>query len=105
MKKILLIGLMSTAPLFAPFVGAEDRQPATEKKGAMVMTDKEKQAQMAKMQANMLQMHEQMHKIMQATDPKEREKLTQEHLKMMQENTHMMRGMKSWGDMEHSKKN
>ena len=38
---------------------------------------------MGMMQDKMLKMHEQMHKIMQAKDPKERDKLMQEHIQMM----------------------
>lgn len=49
-------------------------------------------AQMQKMQDTMLKMHEQMHKIMQAKDPKERERLKQDHMKMMQEHMSMMHG-------------
>ena len=54
---------------------------------------------MGKMQDNMLKMHEQMHKIMQAKDPRERERLMQEHLKTMQENMKMMGGMMGGGMM------
>ena len=42
----------------------------------------------------MLRMHEQMHKIMQSKDAKEREKLMQEHAQMMQDHMSMMQGMK-----------
>ena len=47
---------------------------------------------MGMMQDKMLKMHEQMHKIMQAKDPKERDKLMQEHMQMMQEHMKMMGG-------------
>lgn len=50
--------------------------------------------QMGMMQEKMLQIHEQMHKIMQSKDAKERERLMQEHSKMMQDNMSMMQGMK-----------
>ena len=56
------------------------------------MTDKGKQMQMDKMQENMLRMHEQMHKIMNAKNPQERERLMQQHSKMMQDMP-MMQGM------------
>ena len=39
--------------------------------------------QMGVMQTSMLKMHEQMHKIMDAKNPPEREKLMQEHRQMM----------------------
>jgi len=48
------------------------------------------------MQEDMLKMHEQMHKIMDTKNPQEREKLMQEHSKMMQD---MMGG----GMMGHGK--
>lgn len=53
-------------------------------KPATAMTDSEKQMQMGKMQESMLKMHEQMHKIMDAKNPQEREQLMQEHMNMMQ---------------------
>lgn len=43
---------------------------------------------MRMMQEHMLKMHAQMHKIMEAKDPAERERLMQEHQKMMQETMH-----------------
>jgi hypothetical protein len=48
---------------------------------------------MGMMQDNMLKMHEQMHAIMQAKDPKERERLVQEQQKTMQQHMKMMGGM------------
>ncbi len=57
------------------------------------MTDKDKSMKMVKMQEKMLAMHEQMHKIMDAKTPQEREILMQEHEKMMQDNMRMMKGM------------
>ena len=47
----------------------------------------------------MLKMHEHMHKIMQAKDPKERDKLMHEHMQMMQEHMKMMGGTKGDGMM------
>jgi len=105
MKKLLFIALLTALPLSAPLVAADEAHSAAkEKKAAMAMSDKEKQEQAVKMQEHMMKMHEQMHKIMQASDPKERERLTQEHLKMMQDNMHMMRGMKGGGMMDHGMK-
>lgn len=49
--------------------------------------------QKGKIQENMLRMHEQMHKIMDAKNPQEREQFLQEHSKMMQDDMHMMQGM------------
>jgi hypothetical protein len=57
---------------------------------AAASADREKRMQ--GMQMNMIKMHEQMHKIMQAKDPKERQRLMQEHLKMMQDHMKMMGG-------------
>jgi hypothetical protein len=74
--------------------GAPAARPATP---AVGMSDE----QMRKMQESMLQMHEQMHKIMQAKDPRERERLRHEHLKMMQEHMRLMHepGGMMGGDM------
>lgn len=57
------------------------------------------QDNMKMMQDNMIKTHELMHKIMQASDPKEREQLMQEHLKMMQDNMKMMHEMMGSGMM------
>lgn len=48
--------------------------------------------EMTKMQQNMMRMHEQMHKIMQAKDAQERDRLTQEHRQMMREHMQAMHG-------------
>ena len=101
MKKSLLIAVLAALPLTASLAWADDaHHPDKDKKPATAMTDKDKQMQMGKMQENMLSMHEQMHKIMQSSNPNEREKLMQEHAKMMQDNMRMMHGMKSGGMME-----
>ena len=95
MKKSLLIAVLATLPLSLPLAWAnEAHHPDQDKKPAAATPDMDKPMQMGKMQDNMLRMHEQMHKIMQAKDPKERERLKQEHSKMMQDNMHMMRSMK-----------
>ena len=57
--------------------------------------------QLAQRQQHMLRMHEQMHKIMQAKDAQERERLTQEHRQMMREHMQAMHGDK--GMMDHGK--
>src|SRR5688572_15030729 len=46
----------------------------------------------AAMQDNMLRMHEQMHKIMEARDPNERARLMKEHREAMREHMKMMGG-------------
>jgi hypothetical protein len=48
--------------------------------------------QMMKMQEHMLKMHEQMHKIMAAKKPADRERLMQEQRQMMQEHMKAMHG-------------
>jgi hypothetical protein len=52
-------------------------------------TDKQK----AEIQANMERMQQQMDKVATTTDPKERQKLMQEHMQTMQETMKVMRGM------------
>ncbi len=95
---LLITGLAFALPAYAENqagTGAMDMgtKPAT------AMTDSEKQMQMGKMQEAMLRMHEQMHKIMDAKNPQEREQLMQEHMKMMQEHMSMMQGMMGKGAM------
>ena len=61
---------------------------------------------MGMMQENMLKMHEQMHKIMDAKDPQERERLTLEHRQIMRQNMQVMKdsGMMDQGMMGCGKK-
>ena len=47
--------------------------------------------QMAVMQESMLKMHEQMHKIMDAKNPQERERLTQAHRETMHQHMQTMK--------------
>lgn len=85
MNKLLFIAVLTTLPLSMPFAWAEDaHHSGMDKSPASTMTDKDKQMQMGKMQEHMFRMHEQMHKIMDAKNPQERERLMQEHSKMMQ---------------------
>lgn len=100
MKKAFLIAVLASLPLSMPLVWAADaHHPAAAKPPATAMPDKDEAMQMRKMQENMLRMHEQMHKILQAKDPKERDKLMQEHAKMMQDNMRMMHGHDGCGMM------
>lgn len=117
MKKSVLIAALVTLPLSMPFASADDthhpdkdKKPATAMDGGSAgnagsssrpttMTDKDKQMQMTKMQANMLKMHEQMHKIMDAKNPQEREQLMQAHAKMMEEDMQIMKNMKGGHEM------
>lgn len=54
---------------------------------------------MARMQNNMLAMHAQMHKIMDAKDPTERARLMKEHQELMREHMKMMGGHDTGGMM------
>jgi DNA-binding FadR family transcriptional regulator len=87
MNKFILISIVSLA-LFAPAVLVAEEHDSDQRRAPA----KDAGMQMRMMQDNMLKLHEQMHKIMQAKDPKEREQLMQEHLKMMQEHMKMMGG-------------
>lgn len=62
-------------------------------------TGKEAGMPMAMMQENMMKMHDLMHRIRDSQDPKERDKLMQEHMQIMQENMKMMQGMMGGGMM------
>jgi len=89
MKKSLLAAVLATLTLSAPLAWAADAAPADKaKKPAMSMTDKDRH-----MQENMLKMHEQMHKIMEAKTPQDIEQHKQAHSKMMHDNMQMMHGM------------
>lgn len=100
MNKLLFIAVLTTLPLSMPFVWAEDaHHSGMDKSPASTMTDKDKQMQMGKMQEHMFRMHEQMHKIMDAKNPQDRERLMQEHSKMMQDGMHMKGMMGDHGMM------
>src|SRR5688572_27554674 len=83
------VGVVTLALCASPAMAAEEHHP--DQKSAPA---KDAGMQMRMMQDNMLKMHEQMHKIMQARDPKERDQLMQEHRKLMQEHMQMMGGGK-----------
>lgn len=105
MKKSFLMAVLATLPLSASLSRADDAyQFAKNDEPAVAMTEKDKQMQMGKMQENMLRMHEQMHKIMDAKNPQERQRLMQENAKTMQDNMHMMQGMMG-GDAKGGKMN
>lgn len=96
MKKSLLIALLAVLPLSAPLARADSTHHTDkDSKSAMPMTEKNKQMEMGKMQENMLKMHTQMHKIMDAKDPQERERLMQENMQTMKDNMQMMQMMHS----------
>ena len=87
MKTTILISAIAACALSAPIAFAQEKP--TPAKPAMNMDDK----QAAPSQENMKLMQQQMEKIGTTTDPKERQKLMQAHMKTMQENMKAMRGM------------
>ena len=108
MKHLVAVITVTGALLTATAVPAveehhPDQKPATatapaapkdaKAKGAKTPAAKNGGMPMGMMQDNMLKMHEQMHKIVQAKDPGQRDKLRQEHMQMMQEHMKAMGGM------------
>lgn len=94
MKKSLFIAVLAILPLSTTTAWAADVHHAnTDSKSAVAMTDKDKQLHTAKMQDNMLRMHEQMHKITESKTPADRELHMQEHARIMSDNMSMMHGM------------
>ena len=89
MKRSMVISAVVTAALSTPIAFAQDTKAAPAKP-AMAM---EMGKQAPKMQDSMKGMQEQMDKARATTDPKEREKLMQEHMLAMQENMKSMHGM------------
>lgn len=108
MKTSILVVATVAATLSVAGAYADDAHHP-DKKGAPAKSvpSKDAKAPMAKgmpmgmMQEKMLKMHEQMHKIMQAKDPKERDKLMHEHMQLMQEHMKMMGGDGKGGMMGH----
>jgi len=72
---IAACGLLAACTTSAPVVSAQEQSAAA--KPAMSM-DMDKQ--MSQMQENMKKMQQQMQKLRATTDPKERQKLIQEHM-------------------------
>ena len=106
MKNMTLVVAMTVPLLVVSAASAvEEHHPDQKPTASAPATPKDAKAKEAKdggmpmgmMQDRMLKMHEQMHKIMQAKDPKERDKLMQEHMQMMQEHMKMMGGMMGQG--------
>jgi len=84
MKKLILVAAMATLlPVAA--IAAEEHNHSGQSASP---EDSTKEARM--MQENMIKMHEQMHKIIDAKDPAERERLMQEQQKTMQEHMKQM---------------
>lgn len=98
--KTLAIVIAMTAPLVtvSPVSAVEEHHP-DQKPAASAPAAKNGGMPMGMMQDNMLKMHEQMHKIMKAKDPKQRDKLMQEHMQMMQAHMKTMGGMMGGGMM------
>ena len=94
MNKLILATVVSFSLSTPAVLAVDEHHP--DQKGALA---KDAGMPMGKMQDNMLKMHEQMHKIMQAKDPKQRDKLMQEHMQMMQEHMKTMGGMMGGGMM------
>lgn len=106
MKKSILFAVITTVALSAPIAFADDaHHPEQDKKAAPAKSsktagaaDKQTDMQMDQMQEQMKKMQAQMEKIRKTTDPKERQKLMQQHMQSMNEGMKMMRGM--CGDMK-----
>ncbi|MHB1142401.1 MAG: hypothetical protein ACYC1T_11700 [Sulfuricaulis sp.] len=94
MRIFFITAVLATLPFSASLTSADDtRQSDRNKSPTANMKEKDKPMPMARMQENMLLMHEQMHRIMDSKNPQERAQLIQEHSKMMQDNMSMMQGM------------
>ena len=88
MKNSLLISTFVACALSAPIASAQEK-PAPASPAMSMDTDK----QNSQMQENIKKMQHQMDMIATTTDPKERQKLMQEHMQTMQENMKAMRSM------------
>jgi hypothetical protein len=88
MKTSLLFAAIVACAMAAPVVTAQDgAAPVKMAKG--MDTDR----QMSAMQVNMKEMQRDMERIHATTDPKERQKLLQEHMQAMQQGMKTMHGM------------
>lgn len=98
---LVLLAALSLTTIAAP---AEEAHHQDRPGAATGAATPGKEKNMATMQEQMLNMHAQMHKIMDAKSPQEREKLMQEHSAMMHKHMEAMRGgMMSGGGMTNKK--
>ena len=88
MKTSILAVTLVACALSAPIVSALNKSAPA--KPAMSM---EMHTQMSQMEGSMNEMQQQMEKIRGTSDPKEREKLLQGHMRTMQDSMKTMRGM------------
>ena len=95
---LLISGIALGFTVHAAEHGAPDTMGGNAGPGSQKMkTPQEMDKKMSMMQESMLKMHEQMHKIMAAKNPQERERLTQEHRLLMRQH---MQSMKDSGMMD-----
>ena len=87
MNRLILMAVVAVAPAACAAPGGEKH--AHDEKGAPAG---DAGTPMATMQDNMLRMHAQMHKIMDARDPAERARLMREHQELMRDHMKMMGG-------------
>jgi len=91
---LLISGLIAVAgPIHAGEAHQHDHSPGAETKGKPQAAKPAAMGGGMPMMANMKAMQAQMAKIRTTTDPKERQKLMQEHMQSMQDNMAKMRGM------------
>ena len=102
MKRLILATILIATAGFSFNVLAEDKKATDATSEKSVQTEQQPQMnpeefdkQMAKIQENMKLMHEQMKKIQETKNPEDRQKLLDEHWKVMQDSMGMMHGM--WG--------
>ena len=88
MKTSILVAAIVAGTLSAPIVLAQEKSAPA--KPAM---SKDMEGETGQMQEKMKAMQGQMDRIRATTDPKERQKLMQEHMQSMQDNMKTMRGM------------
>jgi len=88
MKNPLLSAAIVACALSSPILAADDKAPTATPAMGMDMD-----RQMSQMQASMKIMQQQMERLRTTTDPRERQKLMQQHMQAMQDHMKMMRGM------------
>lgn len=100
MKRIAQFAFVVGVSLLSPVTfGADEHHPDEAKKGAVASKPASKGlaavagGDQAGMQQGMKRMQDQMDRIRKTTDPKERQKLLDEHFQTMMENMKVMRGM------------
>lgn len=97
MKKPFLIAILAVLPLIAVVADPNQKDKNSSKSSTQsqppgASSTPGAAGQSSRLQENMIKMHEQMHKIMSSKNAQDRQRLTREHARLMEETIPLMQG-------------